>query len=33
MPLIVGCLTCGLTLGVLGFLGVQLYWGMRAKAD
>jgi len=33
MPLIVGCLTCGLTLGVLGFLGVQLYWGIRAKAD
>ena len=33
MPLIVGCLTCGLTLGVLGFVAVQLYWGMRTKSD
>ena len=33
MPLIVGCLTCGLTLGALGFIAVQLYWGLRTKSD
>ena len=33
LPLIVGCLTCGLTLGGLGFLGVQFYWRMRPEQD
>lgn len=33
LPLVVGCLTCGVSLGALGFIGVQLFWGTRAETE